>query len=74
MIHRNPEAIVIVDAYCYPAKEKIALLKSTPAYADLQAVRKERFVVIPFSNSTPGIRMIQAVEELARKLYPDRFK
>lgn len=73
VVVRNPEAIVLAHAEWSTAEEKIALLKNTPAYADITAVRQGRFIIIPFSATTPGIRNISAVEELARGLYPEKF-
>lgn len=73
VIARNPEAIVLIQAEWSTAEEKIELLKTNPAYANLPAVKDERFVIIPFSATTPGIRNMSAVEDLAKGLYPDKF-
>ncbi len=73
VITRDPQAIVVIDADWSPAQEKIDLLRTNPAYASITAVQQERFVVLPFSSTTLGVRNAQAVVDLARGLYPERF-
>lgn len=74
VIARDPEAIVIIEADWSPAAEKIELLTTTPAYADITAVQEERFIVVPFSATTLGIRNVDAIETVAKGLYPDKFE
>ncbi len=74
VISRNPDVIVIIEADWSPAAEKIELLTSNPAYTAMTAVQENRFIVVPFSATTPGIRNVDAVEEVARGLYPDKFE
>lgn len=61
---RNPAVIVLVDAEWSTAEEKRATITSTPAVSTLPAVRDERFVEIPFSATTPGVRNVSAIVEL----------
>lgn len=74
VVARNPEAIVLTQAEWSTAEEKIALLKNTSAYANIAAVQREHFIIIPFSATSPGIRNVSAVEDLARGLYPEKFE
>ncbi|MBI3959166.1 MAG: ABC transporter substrate-binding protein [Chloroflexi bacterium] len=74
VVNRDPRAIVIIDADWSPAQEKIDLLHNNPAYATITAVQAERFIVIPFSTTTLGIRNVSAVIDLAKGLYPDLFE
>lgn len=73
VIARDPAAIVVIEADWSPAQEKIDLLQNTPTYASLSAVQNERFIVIPFSATTLGVRNVDAVVELAKGLYPEKF-
>ncbi|PSL08527.1 iron complex transport system substrate-binding protein [Haloactinopolyspora alba] len=61
---RAPDVIVLVDADWSTAAEKRDLIESTPAVRDLPVVREGRFVVIPFSATTPGVRNVDAIVEL----------
>ena len=73
VLDRDPDAIVIIEADWSTSAEKIELLKSNPAYADLQAVQQENFIIIPFSYTILGVRNADAVEIIAQGLYPAAF-
>ena len=64
VVERNPEVIVIVNYGDVTAEQKIAFLKGNPAFAGIDAVRNDRFVVLEYVEATPGPRNIKAVEEL----------
>lgn len=74
VIDRNADAVVIIEADWSTADEKIELLKTNEAYSSMQAVQNERFVIIPFSYTSAGVRNAAAVEIVAKGLYPDLFK
>ena len=73
VIQRDPEVIVLTEAVWSTSEEKIDLLVSNPAYADITAVKDRRFVVVQFSSLVPGIRNAAAIRDLAEGIYPDRF-
>ncbi len=64
VIERNPEVIVIVNYGDVTAEQKIAFLKGNPAFASIEAVKNDRFVVLDYVEATPGPRNIKAVEKL----------
>ncbi|WP_339381284.1 ABC transporter substrate-binding protein [Brasilonema sp. UFV-L1] len=74
VIARQPDVIVLIDASWSPASEKRRLLKSNPAYSQLKAVQQDKFIVLGFSYTMPGIRNVAGVRKLAQALYPERFK
>lgn len=55
----DPDVIVLADASWDTAEAKKNYLRSDPALKDLTAVRENAFVVVPFSASTPGPRLIE---------------
>lgn len=65
VVERNPEVIVIVNYGEVTADQKRAFMMSNPAFADIDAVRNDRFVVLEYVEATPGPRNIQAVKTLA---------
>lgn len=65
VIERNPDVIVIVNYGEVTADQKIAFLRSNPAFKDIAAVKNNRFVVLEYIEATPGPRNIAAIKRLA---------
>lgn len=68
VLEADPDAIVLVDAAWDPAADKAKFLASDPVLSQLRAVREESFVVVPFSASTPGVRLVDGAQVLADAL------
>jgi iron complex transport system substrate-binding protein len=64
VVERNPEVVVIVNYGDVTADQKIAFMKENQAFADIDAVKNDRFVVLEYVEATPGPRNIKAVEKL----------
>jgi len=64
VVERNPQVIVIVNYGDVTADQKIAFLEENPAFAGIDAVRNDRYVVLEYVEATPGPRNIRAVEKL----------
>jgi iron complex transport system substrate-binding protein len=64
VVERNPQVVVIVNYGDVTAAQKIAFMKDNPAFASIDAVRNDRFVVLEYVEATPGPRNIAAVEKL----------
>lgn len=71
VVERDPELIVIVNYGDVTAEQKIDFLKSNPAFADIDAVRNDRFVVLDYVEATPGPRNIRAIRKLAAAFWPN---
>lgn len=65
VVERNPEFIVIVNYGEVTADQKREFMMSNPAFADIDAVSNDRFVVLEYVEATPGPRNIEAVKTLA---------
>ncbi|WP_170456598.1 ABC transporter substrate-binding protein [Ruegeria arenilitoris] len=65
VVDRNPEVIVIVNYGDVTAEQKRDFMVNNPAFADLDAVKNDRFVVLEYVEATPGPRNIKAVRKLA---------
>ena len=70
VIERNPEVIVIVNYGDVTAEQKVAFMKETPAFKNLDAVKQDRFVVLEYVEATPGPRNVQAIDRLADAFHP----
>ncbi|WKN48961.1 ABC transporter substrate-binding protein [Nocardioides sp. Arc9.136] len=64
----DPDVIVLVDAAWDPAADKRAYLESDPVLSRLTAVRERHYAVVPFSESTAGVRLVDGAASLADQL------
>jgi iron complex transport system substrate-binding protein len=70
VIERNPEVVVIVNYGDVTAEQKIAFMKESPAFKNLDAVKQDRFVILEYVEATPGPRNVQAIDRLANAFHP----
>lgn len=74
-VAQRAPAVVLIYDYLEPSVEsKIATLRATPAIADIPALAANAFPTVALSEAQPGPRSVDAVEQLARDLHPDRFR
>lgn len=69
---RNPDVIILADlSRGEPgdtAQEKIKLLKSDPLTKELEAVKNERFIVVPGQYMDPSFHSVEAIPAVAQGL------
>jgi iron complex transport system substrate-binding protein len=66
VVERNPQVIVIVDYGEVTAEQKERFLLNNKALQSVDAIKNQRFIVIPYVQATPGIDNVLAVETLAK--------
>ncbi|BAQ78532.1 ABC transporter substrate-binding protein [Pseudomonas sp. St29] len=66
VVERNPQVIVIVDYSEVTAEQKQQFLLNNQALQGVDAIKNQRFIVIPYVQATPGIDNVLAVEALAK--------
>jgi len=71
VVERNPEVIVIVNYGNVTAEQKREFMMSNPAFADLDAVKNDRFVTLEYVEATPGPRNIQAIKTLTEAFWAE---
>lgn len=67
-IKADPDVIVLADASWSTAKAKIAYLEADPVLKKLKAVKAKAYVTIPFSESTPGIRLVDGATTVSDQI------
>ncbi|ARF17251.1 ABC transporter substrate-binding protein [Sporosarcina ureae] len=72
-VDRQPEVIVVIDYGSTTVEQKINFLKSDPALSQTPAVQNEKFITLPLSAASEGVRVAEAVEILAKGFYPDAY-
>lgn len=65
VVGTNPDVIVVADTAGHPAQDRIDQARKDPALSQLRAVRENRFVVIPFSETTSGVRLLDGARRVA---------
>ncbi|MEV5000309.1 ABC transporter substrate-binding protein [Nocardioides sp. LML1-1-1.1] len=68
VVKSDPDLIVLADASWSSAQEKIALLEKDPVLKNLRAVKAKAYVVLPFSATTPGVRLADGAVDLGEQL------
>lgn len=64
IVGSNPDVIVVADADWSTAKDKIAYLKKDPVLSQMKAVKDNKFVTVPFSQTTPGAELVDGAKTL----------
>lgn len=68
VVAADPDVIVLVDASWSSAAEKRKRLRTDPALRGLRAVKHDRIVTVPFSESTPGVRLVDGATRISDQL------
>ncbi|WP_435742267.1 ABC transporter substrate-binding protein [Nocardioides sp. SYSU DS0663] len=68
VVAADPDVIALADAGWSTAEEKIAYLEGDPVLSRLRAVREGRFVTVPYSQSTPGVTLVDGAASFAAQL------
>ena len=68
VVEADPDVIVLADASWSTATSKQAYLESDPVLSQLRAVKNKAYVTIPFSESTPGIRLVDGAISVSEQL------
>ncbi|MCY1183191.1 Vitamin B12-binding protein [compost metagenome] len=71
VVERDPQVIVIVDYSEITAEQKIRFLLNNKALQSVDAIRNQRFIVIPYVQATPGIDNVLAVATLAKGFHSE---
>ena len=69
VVAQNPEVIIIVIYGSVTADQKRAFMMSNPAFANIEAVKNDRFVTLEYVEATPGPRNIKAIKTLAKAFW-----
>ncbi|MFF2354196.1 ABC transporter substrate-binding protein [Kitasatospora sp. NPDC058115] len=68
VVAADPDAIVLADADWDTARSKIDYLENDPVLSRLTAVQRKAFVVVPFSESTPGVLLADGAARVSAGL------
>jgi iron complex transport system substrate-binding protein len=74
ILERDPEIIILTDSDLPFNPQTPEMVAARPGWQTVTAVQNGAIYAVPAAlYSTPGPRLVQGLEELARLLHPDRF-
>ena len=74
IIQRDPDVIILTDADLPFNPQTPDMVAARPGWGTITAVRNGAIYAVPGAlYSTPGPRLVQGLEDLARLLHPDAF-
>lgn len=73
VVAKAPECILINDYGKVSAAQKRRFLETSPNTRKLAAVKNGCILALSYDQLTPGVRNVDAVESIAKWLYPDAF-
>ena len=68
VVTADPDVIVLIEAEWSTAEEKRQHMLNDPVLSELDAVRNERFITVPFSETLLGLRFVDGVERIVAAL------
>ena len=73
VVHLQPEYLIFSSDDPEQIQRQVAELRGRPGWQGLEALRQNRIVILSEAFSRPAPRLVDAIEQLARALHPDRF-
>ena len=73
IVRLQPEYLVFASDQPAEAQRDIAELRHRRGWQDLEALRRDRVIVLTEGINHPSPRLVDAIEQLARALHPERF-
>ena len=74
IVERDPEVIILTDADLPFNPQTPEMVAARPGWDAVTAIQNDAIYAVPAAlYSTPGPRLVQGLEQLARLLHPDRF-
>lgn len=68
VVAADPDVIVLPQANWSTVTQKRRYLENDPVLSRLRAVRQQRYVTLPFTATTPGVRLADGVRQVSAQL------
>lgn len=73
VVHLQPDDLIFSSDDPEQTRRQVGELRSRPGWQGLQALQQNRIIILGEAFSRPAPRLLDAIEQLARALHPDRF-
>jgi iron complex transport system substrate-binding protein len=71
--HQQPDFLVFAESHSSAAPSDLDALATRPGWRLLDAVKNHRYALVSDAVNRPAIRIVSAIEDLARQLHPEAF-
>lgn len=68
VVERDPDLVVVADFGGDDIDDKLSFIEGDPTLRELRAFREDAVVVLPFSQTTPGLQNVTAIETIGAYL------
>lgn len=73
VVRLQPAYLVFASAHPEEVTTMLSGVRNLPGWRDLQAVIENKIVIVSEAINLPAPRLVDAIEELARRLHPEAF-
>ena len=73
VVRLQPAYLVFASAHPEEITTMIAGMRNLPGWRDLKAVAENKIVIVSEAINLPAPRLVDAIEELAKRLHPEAF-
>lgn len=73
VVHLQPAYLVFASAHPEEITATLNGMRNLPGWRDLKAVEENKIVIVSDAINLPAPRLVDAIEELARRLHPEAF-
>jgi iron complex transport system substrate-binding protein len=74
VVRLQPEYLIFVNDHMEESERQTAELMRSAGWRNLNALRNKRVIVLSEAISRPAPRLLDVIEQLARKLHPEKFE
>jgi iron complex transport system substrate-binding protein len=73
VVHQQPDYLIFVESHSQAPPPELQTLADLPGWRALDAVKLHHYVLMSELVDRPSVRIVSAIEDLARKLHPEAF-
>jgi iron complex transport system substrate-binding protein len=73
VVHQQPDFLVFPESHSSTAPPDLETLTNRPGWRILDAVKNRHYALVSDAVDRPAIRIVSAIEDLARQLHPEAF-
>jgi cobalamin transport system substrate-binding protein len=73
VVRQQPEFLIFAESHAETAPPDLEALSNLPGWRILDAVRNHHYALVSDAVNRPALRIVSAIEDLAKQLHPEAF-